>query len=306
MEELGPENSKTGRAALNTRISQIDRQVNFLQGQAGEARAERREARLAQAREPMFAIIPASGGRPRQQISVLHDGRGNFFTPDQQPIDLPENAMVVPAQLTGTKEELGLTRKEIAGLRQSEISTRDFVDTVQDTLDLLHSSPDANTFAASAVSLVNNLKQELVAVSRLAGLEVPAVLDDPARYATELDSLKIASPRLRSLVTSLAYSRALSLHGGDGGRSISDRDVREAVKEIGGKTADPVAFSKILEDVANRSIRRFKTTYKVLLDKPFEGDPITVRNPFTAEQIPKGVSKKDWDLMTPAEKALFQ
>lgn len=159
---------------------------------------------------------------------------------------------------------------EARNLRQAEVSTRQFINTTRDALNLLQEQPDVNTFMGRAAGIVNDLQQEAGGFARGLGLEFDSEVLDPSAHKETFDQLGIDNARMRSLITSLAFQSAAA--SGQTGRSVSDRDVQRFIQEIGASSADPRAFSQVLRDVASRTARNFQTNFEVRTGQQLEGD----------------------------------
>lgn len=181
----------------------------------------------------------------------------------------PRDARMVGTNITGSEEDVGAGKKEMRDLRTQEVNTKKFIATTSDALKMLEENPDINTWTARASSLINNLQQEAKALARQTGVEFDASKLDPSKHKETFDELGIQNPRMRSMVVSLAFQRALA--NNPGGR-ISEPDFQSALREIGANASDPRALSATLRDVANRAARGFRIGYETRLDKPYEGD----------------------------------
>jgi len=221
-------------------------------------------------------IVPRDSNRPvtasidpQTNIASFFDQEGN------QQFLRPGEYSITGQNITGTSEEV-LGDTEARQLRDAEVATKQFLATTGDALSLLQDSPDINTFAGRFAGLVNDLQQEGKAVARALGKEFDENILDPTRYSdsTEsgvgFDELGIQNRRMQSIITSLAFQAAAA--SGQTGRSVSDRDVRRFIGEIGASAADPRAFAVVLRDVAERTARNFRLNYESRLGRSFEGD----------------------------------
>lgn len=202
--------------------------------------------------------------------SLQWDGK-NFYDLRGNKVNVsPDDRIVEGSSLTGSSEDLGLPSSEASGLRDAEVAARNMINTTGDALKMLQETPDINTFAGRAASVVNNLQQEGKAVARSLGVEFDEDMLDPSKHKSTFDDLGIQNQRMRSMITSLAFQSAAA--SGQSGRSVSDRDVRRFIEEIGASAADPRAFAQTLNDVASRTARNFKTNYEVRTNEAFEDD----------------------------------
>jgi len=203
--------------------------------------------------------------------SIQSDGEGNFFDLENNPISVRANERLIDSNsLSGSTEDLGLGNNELTQLRDAEVAAKTFIATAGDALDLLANTPDINTFVAKAASVVNSLQQEAKAIGRAFDIEIDESLLDPATHSATFDDLGIKNVQMRSLITSLAYQAAAA--SGQTSRSVSDRDVRRFIDEIGANSADPRAFEQSIMDVASRVARGFEINYSTRARKDYEGD----------------------------------
>lgn len=213
---------------------------------------------------PTNVLMPGGdrvrGRKVGGELQIMGDGGG------WQPA--PRGAQMVGTSITGTAAEVQppSVRKD---LNEMEANTRDFIATTSDALRMLEETPDINTFTARGASIINDIQQEAGAFARARGIKFDSSNLDPSKHKETFDQLGVESPRLRSMVISLAFQRALS-NNPDG--RISDPDFRYALKEIGGNASDPRAFSATLRDVANRSARTFRMNYETRMDETYQGD----------------------------------
>lgn len=154
-------------------------------------------------------------------------------------------------------------------MRDAEVATRAFVETANDAMNLLIEQPDINTFVGSSAALVNNLETEAKAIANSLGVSFDNNLINPSSYSSQFDRLGIQQPRMRSMITSLAFQAAAAQ--GQSGRDISNADIARFINEIGANSSDPRAFAQTLNDVTNRTTRRFKIEYETRMRKPYEG-----------------------------------
>jgi hypothetical protein len=203
-----------------------------------------------------------------QTIKV--DQEGNFYDLANTPITIGANERLVEgSSLTGSGEDIGITNVEATRMRDAEVATRAFVETATDAMNLLIEQPDINTFVGGAAALVNNLETEAKAIANSLGVSFDNNLINPSSYSSQFDKLGIEQPRMRSMITSLAFQAAAAQ--GQSGRDISNADITRFINEIGANSSDPRAFAQTLNDVTNRTTRRFGIEYETRMRKPYEG-----------------------------------
>ena len=219
-----------------------------------------------EASQNIVQVYPENG----DPFSALIDKFGNFKDFRGNKITLGEGDRVVKdSTLSGSAEEMGITSNEAEDMRDAEISTTNFLDTVDDALSMLNKSPDINTLVAGGASIVNNLQQEAAAIGRSFGVEINEAMLDPSMHAESFDGLGIDNQRIRSIVTSLAFQAAAA--AGQTGRSVSEKDVRRFIEEIGSASSDPRAFEAVLKDVARRTVRNFSNQYRIKMGQDYSG-----------------------------------
>ena len=203
--------------------------------------------------------------------TLLGDGFGNYFTLSGEPAEVSDTDRIIEgSSLTGSPEDLGLSDSEFKELRDAEVSTKTFIATVGDALQILEDTPDINTFVSRGAAVVNNLQQEARAIGRALDLDFDESILSPSTHEDTFDELGIENQRLRSIINSLAFQAAAA--SGQSGRSVSDRDVTRFIREIGADAADPRAFARVLRDVADRTARNFQINYQTRLEEDFTGD----------------------------------
>jgi len=205
--------------------------------------------------------------------TIFTDKQGNFYDLQNNPMEIPEGYKVLEsATLSGARGDLGLTDTAKENLTQTEVSTKQFIATANDAMDMLDASPDVNTFVGKASNIVNGLKQEAAAIGRSLGMENETLekLTDESRYDSQFAELGIESQRLRGMVTALAFQAAAA--SGQSGRDVSNRDIERFIQEIGANASDPDSFKASLRDVMSRTARNFKINYATRLGEEFKGD----------------------------------
>jgi hypothetical protein len=203
-----------------------------------------------------------------QTIKV--DQEGNFYDLANTPITIGANERLVEgSSLTGSGEDIGITNVEATRMRDAEVATRAFVETATDAMNLLIEQPNINTFVGGAAALVNNLETEAKAIANSLGVSFDNNLINPSSYSSQFDRLGIEQPRMRSIITSLAFQAAAAQ--GQSGRDVSNADITRFINEIGANSSDPRAFAQTLNDVTKRTIRRFGIEYETRMNKPYEG-----------------------------------
>lgn len=203
--------------------------------------------------------------------SIQTDQKGGFFSMQGGEYTIPEGAMVVEgSSLVGTPQEMNISASEHTRLRDSQVASTAVIASVNDMLQILDENPNINTIVSSAAAFANNIRAEARALGNATGTraEVESLIN-PDKFTSEFQELGIRNREMQSLVNSLAYTVA---RANDPGGRLSDLDVKNAIKEIGATSADPVAFSRVLRNVAARTERNFRIDYRTRTGQEFTGD----------------------------------
>jgi hypothetical protein len=219
------------------------------------------------ARKTMQVLLPNGN-----IVSIQTDQRGGFFNMQGGEYNIPEGAIVVESSLVGTPQELNVSGAEFTRLRDSQVATTAVISSVNEMLQMLEANPNINTIVGSAAAFANNIRAEARALGNATGTraEVDKYMN-PDRFTSDFQELGIRNREMQSLVVGLAYTKARANEGA-GGRGLTDADVKNAIKEIGGDIADPVAFSRVLRNLAARTARNFEIDYKTRTGQDFTGD----------------------------------
>jgi hypothetical protein len=203
-------------------------------------------------------------------VSIQTDQRGGFFNMQGGEYNIPVGAIVVESSVVGTPQEMNVSGAEFTRLRDSQVATTAVISSVNDMLQILDANPNINTIVSSAAAFANNIRAEARALGNATGTraEVESLIN-PDRFTSEFQELGIRNREMQSLVNSLAYTVA---RANDPGGRLSDLDIKNAIKEIGAASADPVAFSRVLRNVAARTARNFEIDYKTRTGQDFTGD----------------------------------
>lgn len=270
----------------------------------------------------------AAEGGPLVNLFDLATGEVTSRRRDDPEVDqlIQRGAVIVPDG-AGLAQLEQMSTGERRELNNAQIATRNYIDTSADLLSLLEEQPDINTITARGAAIINDFRQEARAIARAMGTEFDEGIFDVSIHADAFRQLGIDNERVQSLITSLAFQRAVAEKGGSG--RISNRDIERFIAEVGGRSSDPVALAQTLLDTAERTSRAFRTRYEVVTGSPFEGDlgerglprfndadfeerarrrmPIQQPAPDTeVGPAPEGVDPELWQFMTPEERALWQ
>jgi len=209
-------------------------------------------------------------------MTLNTDGFGNYFKMDGQPIQLQEDDKVATASATGAFEDVaGISQERADGLQDKEISTRNFVNSANNVIEMLKEEENINTFVANFAGKADDLIQEGEALWREISPETSTNIDS---YKGVFDGLGIESSRFRSATFGLALQYAAASGLGEG-RSLTDADIERAIRAIGSDRSDPEAIIAVLNDKKREIIDRFEGAYSIMMEKSYEGnlDPFAAR-----------------------------
>lgn len=144
---------------------------------------------------------------------------------------------------------LGTSERE--KLNDAQVATENFIATAGDALRLLEEEPGVNTITGRAVALFGDLKAEARTFAKIFGMTFDESQLSPGTYDDQFDRLGVNNARMRSLITSMAFQSASA--AGSRGQSVSNRDIERFIEQVGGNSANPVAFAAVLRDEAQRT-----------------------------------------------------
>jgi hypothetical protein len=194
-----------------------------------------------------------------------------------------------------------LTASEREKMRSREIASQNYVDTTADALRMLKDNPDINTFVAGSARFINSLGAEIKAIANQFEVPFDQSQLDPSTYSGTFQKLGIQSGRMQSMITALGWMRAAS--EGQTGQGLSNRDIERFIGEIGASASDAETFAATLVDTAGRTVRRFKTEYRVRVGEEFPGDfGLGELENILSPEVPKELSSlKGWDKLSKEE-----
>lgn len=199
---------------------------------------------------------------------------------------------LIPAptrQEAGAPGAFGPTKKEISGLRESEIATKQAIATSNDLLDKIEKNPDLLQSATSLAQVASGLGSEIRTAARVAGVDIPEEVTDIAAYEDTFDELGIENKVAKGLAFDLALAYAAA-SGLGSGRALTDRDIRLAMERIGAGGLDtPAARKAAIQGVQRVLDRNFRIRHETIAGTPYEGD-LGVRT--------EDVGQRDFNAMT--------
>ena len=212
-----------------------------------------------------------------EHMTLNTDGFGNFFKMDGETIELKADDKVATASATGSFEDVaGVSQERVDELQNKEISTRNFVNSANNVIQMLGEEEDINTFVANFAGKADDLIQEGAALWREISPEVSTNIES---YKGVFDGLGIESSRFQSATFGLALQYAAASGLGEG-RSLTDADIERAIRAIGSDRSDPAAIIAVLNDKKREVIDRFEGAYSVIMPGSYEGnlDPFAPNN----------------------------
>lgn len=218
---------------------------------------------------------PFSGadvGGPLVSLINMKTGKGTSLRRDDPRVDElirgGDHVVATDGAMMDTLE--GMSQKERSTLTESTIGARTYIATVGDALTMLNETPDINTFVARGAALINDIKAEARAFGRAMGAEFDESIFDVTANRETFKDLGIDRERMQSLITSLAFQRAVAEKGGAG--RITNRDIERFIVEIGGRSSDPQALAQVLQDTAQRTARGHRIRFEEMTGGEFSGD----------------------------------
>lgn len=211
------------------------------------------------------------GGGPLVTLMDMETGEVKTRRRDDPEVDrLVGQNHVVASDGRALESLENMSQGERRELRNAQVGTKTYIASVADGLRMLNENPDINTFVARGASLINDLRQEAKAFAGALGTEFDENIFDLTAHADTFRQLGIERERMQSLITSLAFQRAVAEKGGAG--RITNRDIERFIQEIGGRSSDPVALAQVLQDTAQRAARSFRINFETRTGAPFQGD----------------------------------
>lgn len=196
-----------------------------------------------------------------------------------------------PWVLAPKREEVGGpgafsgSKKQKEALVEKEILTGQAMSTADDIKKTLKDTPgvmsDITTFILKPLK---RLSVDAEDAARAIGIDVTASYDK-ADYKDVLSTIDIRSrdrAGIESAIVNLAFTAALA--SGQSGKSVSDRDVKRFLTEIGAGQIDDGNFAFVLDKFTDRLQRNYRIRHKAFYKKEYEGDfGVTVGKPKRVE-----------------------
>ena len=196
----------------------------------------------------------------------LHsDGYGNYFALDGSNINPNIIDRPVDVNYTGDARDLGnATERQMENLLNTKSATMVAIGETINLINDLQDSPNANTAIAKLSGNVADIGQEMRAL-------FPALNENLINlnsYSGYFDELNIQSQETRSKIFGLAL-RVAAATGLGTGRSLTDKDIENALRMIGANRSDPGAIINNLESIIDRLENAYQIQYEVVTGNPF-------------------------------------
>lgn len=156
---------------------------------------------------------------------------------------------------------------DIRSLQTLETGLKNTDQTIERIKSIVtESDGDANTWGAQVAGILANLRTNVGSIARAFGSDFNFDIDkELAKYDGTMRELGVQGAELQSLVMDLSYMAAVSR--GQEGRGLSDNDVKRFSKIVGTSTADPVAFTRVLDSVVTRFDQSFRNQFESVVRK---------------------------------------
>ena len=227
--------------------------------------------------DPFQAILPDG-----TQQTVLGDGKGSYYdvTDPTKQVSLQQGTQIFRSSQVGAPTDY--SNPEDIKLGQSQVDTAQFVSGVNNVIKALRDNPDANTAAAAAAGTINNLIQEVEAVTNLGNT-------GERKKLIEKLGLGQQSVQLQSMLIGLAYQAAKA--EGQKGRDVSNADIERFMRQLGATSSDPVTLEAVLTRLSKEAQDRFATQYSFIRNEPWQGSfepPKPASSSEVAAPVPTG------------------
>lgn len=165
-----------------------------------------------------------------------------------------------------------MAKSEETNLRDTMVGVKSYLATVNDLARLIRSQPDANSITSRGVGLINEVRSATMSVLTQLGKTPQEELMNPDTYKDTWRGTAINNARMRGLATALAYGAAAVSTAQQSGRSVSNVDVENYLKETGLNSGDPQVVLAALMDLSRRTERYARINYKERMKVDYEGD----------------------------------
>jgi len=205
--------------------------------------------------------------------------------------------------IQGTPEDFS-SNKIADEMAQAESATTNFIADIYEAQDFVKQNPAALTDASGLARIASNVGTNVDVL--MSGFDVEfenEAVQDAVTYTSSLTELGIDNVEMQSIMIGLATQQAVI--NNPGGR-ISDRDVKDAMKQIGASIQNAEGFIRVSDRLAKRADRIFRNQYKSRSKEKtsFDGDlGLKVGGKDFSNMTIKELNKINPDSLTPEEKA---
>ena len=171
---------------------------------------------------------------------------------------VPPGTRLIGMTATGTPSDLGVTRKDQAGLRDQRIATRQALGVIDDITKQVRGKPELLSASGWLTRTADTVLAQAEGLAALTGVNLSASRD-PGSYAEEFRKIggpAAQSAQLQSAIVNLSYAAAAA--SGQTGRDVTDKDVARFVREIGANTGSPDTFIAVLDALKQRLDRNYR------------------------------------------------
>lgn len=215
---------------------------------------------------------------------------------------IEEGGVDVPTRaIQGTPEDFS-SNKIADEMAKAESATTNFIADIYEAQEFVKQNPAALTDASGLARIASNVGTNVNVLMNGFDVEFEnEAVQDATTYTSSLTELGIDNVEMQSIMIGLATQQAII--NNPGGR-ISDRDVKDAMKQIGASIQNAEGFIRVSDRLAKRADRIFKNQYKSRSkDKTaFDGDlGLKIGGKDFANMTAKELGKLDMDSMTPEE-----
>ena len=215
---------------------------------------------------------------------------------------IPDDALVYKSStstnknpMTSAEIKVGVEGKKLLG------DSRSFIRAAVDALDFIDKNPNINTAYAGLTNVLSSWKQEGLAIAtdvfNLSNKEAEDLFKireyDSADEETGwggFEALGTLNAEYKSLLIGLAFKRAAAQQGRN---SISDKDIKMILKELGANNANPRAMVSVLKGMSKRVIADTKDYYALNKLEDYDSDNYFSKTLESWNDVDQGVKTTD-------------
>ena len=217
------------------------------------------DIRLAQERGRQSQITAAVPRRER----IINEAPDELAPPQIGQIYGIENATV--GDLKRANIFLPEDNKTLREIIPANAAYRGLVKSGTSALEVMQNNPDVAPIG-DIVEFGENVKAQAVSLARQIGFDVADVDLDSAVIQTEVEKIAGANRELRATMISMAYASAIAK--GQTGQGLSDKDVANEVKQLGGDARTPEGMQRAMMAFMDRTETDYRTRIANTLNQP--------------------------------------